>query len=123
MRGGQGPHPPVAGQQRRLEGRVVGAVLHFAVAANDPYGTVERYKEALAPGSFVIITHSSPDYVSAPVRAAVGELYINLQVELVVSLAGVDEAEAAALAHAAHEEICPYSQATRGNIEVKVNVA
>lgn len=52
-----------------------------------------------------------------------GNRRFNLQAELVVPLAGVDEAEAAALAHAAHEEICPYSQATRGNIEVKVNVA
>ncbi|MFJ5639088.1 SAM-dependent methyltransferase [Streptomyces sp. NPDC093223] len=59
-----------------------GALLHFIVDAQDPYATVERYKEALAPGSLVILTHSSPDYVSAPVRAAVDELYTNLRVDL-----------------------------------------
>lgn len=63
-------------------GVLLGALLHFVADADDPYGTVERYKEALAPGSFVVMTHSSPDYVSAPVRAAVDELYTNLQVEL-----------------------------------------
>ncbi|MFF4898596.1 SAM-dependent methyltransferase [Streptomyces sp. NPDC001068] len=66
----------------RPVGVLFGALLHFAVAADDPYGIVERYKEALAPGSFIVITHSSPDYVSAPVRAAVAELYTKLQVDL-----------------------------------------
>lgn len=61
---------------------VLGALLHFVLDREDPYGIVERYKRALAPGSLLILTHSSPDYVSAPVRAAVAELYTNLRVEL-----------------------------------------
>jgi osmotically inducible protein OsmC len=38
-----------------------------------------------------------------------------------VSIPGVDKATAKALADAAHQ-ICPYSKATRGNIEVEINV-
>jgi O-methyltransferase involved in polyketide biosynthesis len=59
-----------------------GAVLHFVVDASDPYGLVERYQEVLAPGSLVIVTHSSNDYVSAPVQAATGQLYGRFRVEL-----------------------------------------
>lgn len=62
--------------------------------------------------------------VTAGVRfGRMGNGRFNLQVELAVSPAGVDEAEAAALARAAHAEICPYSRATCGNIDVKVSVA
>jgi len=63
---------------------------------------------------------------SVTARVGIGRMEngrFNLQVDLVVSLAGVDEAAAAVLARAAHEEICPYSRATRGNIDVKVSVA
>jgi lipoyl-dependent peroxiredoxin len=46
-----------------------------------------------------------------------------LEVALAVKLDGVGRAEAQALARAAHEEICPYSRAVRGNVEVAVSVA
>ena len=46
----------------------------------------------------------------------------SLKVDLAVSLPGLERADAEALARAAHEEICPYSRATRGNIEVNVFV-
>jgi len=46
-----------------------------------------------------------------------------LKVDLVVSLPGVDRAAAERLARTAHEQICPYSHATRGNVEVSVSVA
>jgi osmotically inducible protein OsmC len=45
-----------------------------------------------------------------------------LEVTLAVSLPGVERAQAEALARAAHEEICPYSRAVRGNVEVEVKV-
>lgn len=44
-----------------------------------------------------------------------------LQARLNVSLPGLDPETARALAHAAHG-ICPYSKATRGNINVTINV-
>ncbi len=45
-----------------------------------------------------------------------------LEVELNISLPGFDQAEAQALVDAAHQ-VCPYSNATRGNIQVTLNVA
>ncbi|KAF4410821.1 MULTISPECIES: organic hydroperoxide resistance protein [Streptomyces] len=45
-----------------------------------------------------------------------------LEVELAVSIPGTDEATAKQLAEAAHE-VCPYSNATRGNIKVGLSVA
>lgn len=44
-----------------------------------------------------------------------------LDVTLEVSLPGLDHAEAEALVHEAHQ-VCPYSNATRGNIDVKLVV-
>ncbi|MGV0362675.1 organic hydroperoxide resistance protein [Corynebacterium minutissimum] len=45
-----------------------------------------------------------------------------LSVELEVTIPGADPEDAQALADAAHE-MCPYSKATRGNIDVSVTVA
>lgn len=42
--------------------------------------------------------------------------------DLLVSLPGVDRAEAERLVEAAHQ-ICPYSNATRGNVDVGLTVA
>ncbi len=45
-----------------------------------------------------------------------------LTVELVVKAEGQPKAEVEQLAMAAHEKVCPYSHATRGNVDVKVRV-
>jgi len=50
-----------------------------------------------------------------------GEAY-GISVRLKVTLPGMDRAQAEALVHAAHQ-VCPYSNATRGNIDVQVTVA
>jgi Ohr subfamily peroxiredoxin len=42
--------------------------------------------------------------------------------ELTISLPGLDHAEAEKLVEAAHQ-VCPYSNATRGNVDVKLTVA
>lgn len=42
--------------------------------------------------------------------------------DLTVTMPGVDKADAEKLVHAAHE-VCPYSNATRGNIDVGLTVA
>lgn len=49
-----------------------------------------------------------------------GDAYL-LQARFNVSAPGVEREVAEALAHAAHE-ICPYSKATKGNIDVSLNV-
>ncbi len=42
--------------------------------------------------------------------------------DLTITMPGVERAEAERLVHAAHE-VCPYSNATRGNVEVGLTVA
>jgi osmotically inducible protein OsmC len=46
----------------------------------------------------------------------------NIAVELKVTLPGFDKAQAEDLVHKAHE-VCPYSNATRGNVDVTLTVA
>jgi len=48
--------------------------------------------------------------------------YFKLSVDLEISVPGRDKAEITELVRIAHEEVCPYSRATRGNIEVTVRV-
>lgn len=45
-----------------------------------------------------------------------------LEVELNINLPGLDQAEAEDLVARAHQ-VCPYSNATRGNIDVRLNVS
>ncbi len=45
-----------------------------------------------------------------------------LAVKLYVEDQGLPQAELAALAKEAHEKICPYSHATRGNVDVQLDV-
>lgn len=42
--------------------------------------------------------------------------------EMDVSLPDIERAQAEEIVRKAHEEICPYSHATRGNVDVKINV-
>ena len=48
--------------------------------------------------------------------------FFRLAVALEVSVPGRDRAEVAEMVRVAHEEVCPYSRATRGNIEVEAKV-
>ena len=48
--------------------------------------------------------------------------FFKLKVDLAVSVPGMDPASVEQLARIAHEEVCPYSRATRGNIDVNVSV-
>jgi len=45
-----------------------------------------------------------------------------IEVDLEVNIPGMDRAAAQAIVDAAHQ-VCPYSNATRGNIEVRLSVA
>jgi osmotically inducible protein OsmC len=45
-----------------------------------------------------------------------------IEVQMVISLPGMDRAVAQALIDKAHQ-VCPYSNATRGNIEVTLTLA
>ncbi|WP_431855623.1 organic hydroperoxide resistance protein [Azospirillum sp.] len=77
---------------------------------------------------FVAAKEKAKIPADASVTAAVGigprddGTGFGLKVALTISLPGVERAEAEALAQKAHI-VCPYSHATRGNIEVDVAVA
>lgn len=60
--------------------------------------------------------------VSFGENANAGAKGYNIAVELKVTIPGLDHAEAEALVHKAHE-VCPYSNATRGNVDVTITVA
>ncbi|NNM45963.1 organic hydroperoxide resistance protein [Knoellia koreensis] len=66
------------------------------------------------------------DVGDAPVTATVHfgktDSGFGLAVDLVAELPGLDAEQAKSLVEAAHQ-VCPYSKATRGNIEVNVSVA
>ena len=59
--------------------------------------------------------------VSATVGIGMADTGFGLEVELDVVLPNLDRETAVALVDRAHE-VCPYSNATRGNIEVRLNV-
>ena len=59
--------------------------------------------------------------VDAEVDLCVTEGEYSLQARLNISLPGLDNATAEALAAKAHQT-CPYSKATRGNIYVQINI-
>lgn len=62
---------------------------------------------------------------SVTARVGIGRAedgFFRLSVALDVSAPGRDKAEMEELARIAHEEVCPYSRATRGNLDVTVTV-
>jgi len=61
-------------------------------------------------------------FVSFGENANEGAKGFNIAVELKVTLPGFSKEDAEALVHKAHE-VCPYSNATRGNVDVKLTVA
>ena len=64
------------------------------------------------------------DDISVTAKVGIGPVPVGyaLAVELVVSLPGIGRAEAEEIVAGAHER-CPYSNATRGNVDVKLTVA
>jgi Ohr subfamily peroxiredoxin len=60
--------------------------------------------------------------VSFGENANEGAKGFNIAVELKVTIPGFSKEDAEALVHKAHE-VCPYSNATRGNVDVQLTVA
>lgn len=66
------------------------------------------------------VTISPEASVTANVELGVIPNGFGLAVELQISLPGVDKTVAQKLVDTAHNQVCPYSNATRGNVEVKL---
>ncbi len=60
---------------------------------------------------------------SIKARVGIGQIPggFGLDIDLHVNLPGLEQAEAQALVDAAHQ-VCPYSNATRGNVDVRLHV-
>lgn len=48
------------------------AILHFVEDADDPYGAVAELRDALAPGSLLVVTHASYEGIPLPEERAAG---------------------------------------------------
>jgi SAM-dependent methyltransferase len=48
------------------------AILHFVEDADDPYGAVAELRDALAPGSMLVLTHASYEGIPLPQERAEG---------------------------------------------------
>ncbi len=71
--------PEIAGflDLSRPVGLILNAVIHHVLDEEDPYAVVARYKELLAPGSYLLLTHFSNS--SAEARALEAVLLRTLQ--------------------------------------------
>lgn len=78
-----------------------GAVMHVAKTQNVAIGEVK---------------------VQADVNLNQNDSGFFISVVLNVMIAGVDNATAEKLVHEAHNNVCPYSKATRGNVDVQLKV-
>lgn len=71
---------------------------------------------------------ASKEHVTIPADATVTAIVgigaipngFGIEAELQISLPGIDRSVAQALADKAHQQVCPYSNATRGNIDVRI---
>lgn len=64
-----------------------------------------------------------PEDASITAHVGIGQIPggFGLDIDLHISLPGLDQAEAQSLVDAAHQ-VCPYSNATRGNVDVRLHV-
>ena len=65
---------------------------------------------------------AGPVTVTADVTLHATDAGFYLSVHLKTHVEGVDHATAERLVHKAHNEICPYSKATRNNVEVTLEI-
>ncbi|MGN8275853.1 organic hydroperoxide resistance protein [Pseudomonas sp. SMN5] len=67
---------------------------------------------------------SIPADTSITAHVGIGQIPggFGLDIDLYINLPGLDQADAQALVDAAHQ-VCPYSNATRGNVDVRLQVS
>lgn len=66
---------------------------------------------------------SIPGDASITARVGIGQIPggFGLDIDLNINLPGLEQADAQALVEAAHQ-VCPYSNATRGNVDVRLHI-
>jgi hypothetical protein len=51
------------------------AVLHFIDDREDPWGIADEFKSAVAPGSYLVVSHVTGDFLSEDARHRAAEVY------------------------------------------------
>jgi hypothetical protein len=59
------------------------AILHFIPDEDDPCGIVSTLKQAMAPGSFIVISHATGDHVAAEESTAAQAVYAKASAPIV----------------------------------------
>jgi SAM-dependent methyltransferase len=69
-------------------GRPVGLcmtlVLHFVPAGDDPSDVLARFRDALCPGSFLVLSHVTGDGREPGTLSEVGDVYVNANASLIM---------------------------------------
>jgi len=65
-------------------GLLMTAVLHFVADSADPWGLVQRYVAALAPGSYLVLSHATGDKLPPRAIQAMVKTYENATEKLVL---------------------------------------
>jgi len=65
-------------------GLLMTAVLHFVADSADPWGLVQRYMSALAPGSYLVLSHATGDRLPPRAIEAMLKTYENATEKLVL---------------------------------------
>ena len=65
-------------------GLLMTAVLHFVPDSADPWGLVQRYMSALAPGSYLVLSHATGDRLPPRAIEAMMKTYENATEKLVL---------------------------------------
>lgn len=68
----------------RPVGLILAAVLHFIPDSGDPGGILATLEAGLAPGSLIIVSHATPDFVSPEVAERTVQAYARAGIPLVV---------------------------------------
>ena len=58
----------------RPVGLIAIAVLHYLPDADDPHGLVEAYRNALAPGSYMAVSHATMDFVPEDLLGSIDQV-------------------------------------------------
>jgi hypothetical protein len=90
-------------------GLLMTAVLHFVADDQDPWGLLARYVAALAPGSYLALSHGTPDGLPPLAVHAMEETYANATQQLTLRRRPEVERFFAGM-----EMVAPYPGATDG---------
>ena len=87
----------------------------FSFVTREIWNPVTDEYGALAPIYGTVVTSLIAMVLAVPTG-------FGIAVKLEVSLPGIDRAVAQELVDTAHRDICPYSHATRGNVDVQISL-